>query len=112
MKNPSNRLLVYSALMTLGVILMLIGISWLMFFGLALNVLATYSFPQKRARGGIRLFLFLSGAAVFLLISDLHDGDSFVQKTRPLWFWVVLAGAWLFGIISEFRRYQKSKSLP
>ena len=106
------RLVVYATLMTLGVILMLLGISWLMFLGLALIMLATYSFSQKQASGRVGTFLFLSAAAVFVLISDLHDGDAFVQKTRPLWFWIVLAGAWLFGIISEFRRYQKSKSLP
>ena len=43
MENPSSRLVVYVTLMTLGVVLMLLGISWLMFLGLALIMLGTFT---------------------------------------------------------------------
>jgi hypothetical protein len=47
MENSSTRLLIYVMLMTLGVVLMLVGISWLMFLGLALVMLSTFFFFAK-----------------------------------------------------------------
>jgi hypothetical protein len=112
MKNGSTRLVIYSTLMTLGVVLMLLGISWLMFLGLALIMLAAF-FSSKQQDGGRRLagFLLYAGGAVAFLVWDLRDGDAFVQKSPPVWFWTALAVAWTWGIVSEFHWWRKNRSV-
>jgi hypothetical protein len=108
MDNSKTRLLIYSMLMTLGVILILLGISWLMFLGAALIVLAAF-FSSKQKAGSRRLmgFLLYAAGAVVFLFWDMHDGYAFAQKKPPIWAWVLIIGAGLGGIISEFWRWRK-----
>jgi hypothetical protein len=103
MENPTTRLIVYSTLMTLGVVLMLVGISWLMFLGLALVMLAELLSTGRR---GLRGFLVYAAVAIAILLRDMHDGVAFAQSPKPLWFWIALGCAWLWAIASEFQRWR------
>jgi hypothetical protein len=103
MENPTTRLIVYSTLMTLGVVLMLLGISWLMFLGLALVMLAEFLSSRRR---GLRGFLLWAAAAIAILLRDLHNGNAFVQGPKPLLLGIVLGGVWLWAVASEFQRWR------
>ena len=109
MRNPNLRLIIYAALMTVGVALMLLGITWLMFFGVALIVLAAYfsSRPWVSARHGVG-FVVILAAAVDTLVRHSHQGDAFARETMPLWFWVSMIVLWLWAVLSEFHKSWKN----
>jgi hypothetical protein len=106
MENSGTRLVVYVTLMTLGVVLMVLSIGWLMFLGLALITLAEFLVFQKTTRS-LRAFLTCAVGAVVILILDSRDGDAFVQGSRPIWFYVLLVGVGIWGIISAFQKWRK-----
>jgi hypothetical protein len=112
MEDSSTRLVISTTLMTLGIVLMLLGISWLVFLGLALIMLSGL-FPSQKAdsRGLVAFMIYAAGALMFLIL-DLHDGDAFVQETQPLWFRIAMVGTWFWSVISEFRRWRKKGLSP
>jgi hypothetical protein len=103
MENPTTRLIVYSTLMTLGIVLMLLGIFWLMFLGLALVMLAEFLSSRNR---GLRGFLVCAAAAIAILLRDMHNGTAFVQGPNSFLFWIALGGVWLWAVASEFQRWR------
>jgi len=54
MEIHSTKLVIYSTLVALGVILMLLGISWLMFLGIALIMLSAHFSSRKAGRRLLR----------------------------------------------------------
>lgn len=110
MKNSGSRLLVHLTLMTLGAVLMLVGIAWLMLLGLALVQLGTFLSAQKPRSGSLAVFLMSALSAIVFLILDLGHGEAFVQKTRPLWFWIGVVGAWGWANITEFLKWRKREA--
>jgi len=111
MKNPSTRLLICSTLFTLGVVLMLLGIFWLMLLGLALMALAALLPLQHQPAGGWMLagFLIFVVNAITSLFLGLHHGDAFIQEARPFWFWVLMGGTWLLVVIGELQQWRRSR---
>jgi len=108
----STRLVIYSALFTIGIALMLLGITSLAFVGIALIVLAAFFSPQQRAGSRpLRGFIVCAVIAAVVLIRHLHRGDAFAQESLPLWFWVVLGVIWLWAILGEFQRWRKNRSV-
>src|SRR6266478_6027670 len=97
MESSWTRFVICATLITLAVVLMLLGIFWVMVLGLALITLsAVFSsrHPQVRIIQ-TAAFLLFSVTAIGLLLASLHSGDAFVQKTRPLWFWILTVVIWL-----------------
>ena len=115
MKDSSSRLVIYSTLMTLGVALMLLGPSWLMFLGLALIMLAAFFSSKQRdsgsLMGSLRAFLLYAAGAVVFLVLDLRYGEPFAQKAPPHWYWIALAVVWMWGLASEFRCWRKNRTM-
>ena len=112
MSRSTINLMIYSVLVTLGVMLMALGVTWLMFLGVALTLLA--SFFSTQYPGGIRRFfgfLLYSIFAIVILILDSQAGDAFAHQWQPGWWWIVLAVIWLWCIISEFRGRRRSQTL-
>ncbi len=110
MKNSSTRFATLSLLMTIGVVLMLIGITWLLFLGLTLIGLASYFFTQDHQVGGYRhkILLFIAACAFVFLLLALIDGDAFVRQPQPMW--ISMSAVWLWTIVCEFRRWQKNRN--
>ena len=108
--NPNARqFIVYSALLTIGVILMFIGISWLTFTGLTIALLSSFFSSQWPASSRILFPLLISfGWAVLQFVLSMRDGDIFRGRSPPLWYWALLTGVWFWGIASEYRRWRKS----
>src|SRR5436305_10552306 len=104
MESSWTRLVVCATLITLGVVLMLLGIFWVMVLGLALITLsAVFSSREPQVRSiQTAAFLLFSLTAIGSLLGSLHNGDAFVQKTRLLWFWVLMVTIWLGTVTSEF----------
>jgi hypothetical protein len=111
MEIPSTKLVIYSALTALGVILMLVGISWLTFLGLALMMLAAHFASHKVGGAGLAAFVLCAASAILFLFSDMHRGTAFAPKPQPLWFWIVVIGAGGLGILDQFRRWRRGRSL-
>jgi hypothetical protein len=113
MKNSNTRLALFSILLTLGIILMSFGIFWLMCFGVALCMLAAHFSSRQQMVGLPRLakFAMWVAAAIVFLVWDWHDGVTFIHRTPPFWFWLLLFGAWVCNIIDEFYRRRKSQSM-
>jgi len=115
METPSTRLVVYTTLMTLGLVIALLDIASLMLLGWALVMVAKAASsqnPNGRMRDTYLTMAVLSAASwVVFVFSDLHDGVAFVQRSDPSWFRGALVGAWLLVIVVEFRRWQKNRSL-
>jgi hypothetical protein len=112
MEHSGTKLVIHSTLWALGVVLMLLGITWLMFLGLSLIMLASFFSSQRRTGGrGLAAFLICAAAAAAILFRDLHAGVAFAQEARPWWFWILILGAGLGGILSEFRRWQADRRL-
>jgi hypothetical protein len=102
----------FSALLTFGIVLMSFGIFWLMCFGVALCMLAAYFSSRSQSRAHrLGMFAVWVVAGVVFLVWDWHDGVTFVHRTPPLWFWILLAGAWLWNVVDEFYRWRKSRRL-
>jgi hypothetical protein len=112
MEHSSIKLMIHSTLWAVGVVLMLLGITWLMFLGLGLIMLASL-FSSERRTGRRRLvaFLFYAVAAAAILFRDLNAGVAFAQEALPWWFWIVIIGVGLWGILSELGRWRKSRGL-
>ena len=111
MQNSHTRLTVFSALLTLGVVLMSFGIFWLMCFGVGLCMLAAhFSSRHRSGRNRLVMFAIWMVVAVISLVCDWHDGVTLVHRTPAVWFWLLLFGAWLWNIVDEFHRWRKSRS--
>jgi hypothetical protein len=112
MEKSSTRLVIYSTLWILGVALMLLGITWLMFLGLTLIMLAESFSHRYRARDRtfrVVTVCIFGAITVRFLIRDLHRGVAFVLNAQPLWFWIALLGVWLWAVLSEFHQWRKSR---
>jgi hypothetical protein len=111
-KIPSTKqFITYSTLFTVGIILMLLGISWLTFIGATVVLLSSFFSSRWPAsfRIFLPLFIFLGGAVVDFIWS-IRDGDIFSRTPPPLWFFALLIGALLWGVISEYRSWQRGRS--
>ena len=110
MSRSTINLVIYSVLVTLGIVLMALGVTWLMFLGVALALLASF-FSTQDPPGIRRFFGFLlySIFAIVILLRDSHAGDTFAHQWQPSWWWIVLAAIWLYCIISEFRGRREAR---
>lgn len=111
MKSSGTRFAILCLLVTTGTGLMLIGITWLLFLGLTLILLASSSFTQQHQIAGYRhkVFIFPGACAFVFFLLALIDGDAFVQQPRAKWFWILMSAVWLWAIAREFRRWSKNR---
>jgi hypothetical protein len=110
--SENTRLAIFVSLLTLGAVLMLTGVGWLTFLGLALVSLTEFFVSEKSYKGRLSSYLFCVGATILILIAELCEGEAFVPKARPLWFWILVVGLWAWGIVTQFRKWQKRRELP
>jgi hypothetical protein len=112
MNKSSMRLVACLALVTVSVALILTGIHWLLFVGLACAVLSSF-FSQRRAWHLGRYFaLLLCIAGVVMdFVESWRDGNIFERKPMEIWWWVIFIGAWLWVVIDEFRKWHASRSI-
>jgi hypothetical protein len=111
MKNSTLRFVIYSALWTVAVGLILLGITSLTFLGIGMAVLAVcFSVRQQGDNGPVLSFVVFAVIAVVNLILHLHHGDVFARQPRPLWSWIFLPVIWIGAIFIEFRSHRKSRS--
>lgn len=108
MEDSNTKLVIGLTLWTVGVVLILLGIDWLMFLGLALTTLSIFFSSQKSDDRTLVSFLITIALAFGFLILDSRDGVAFTQKTYPLWLWIAMVGLWVGGIIEESRKRPKS----
>jgi hypothetical protein len=112
MKNSKTRLTLFSALLTLGIMLMSFGNFWLMCFGGCVCMLAAHfsSRPQSSLHR-LTKFAIWGAIAVQFLTQDWHGGVTSVHRTPPMWFWLLLFAAWLWNLADAFFRWQKNRDL-
>jgi len=112
MKNSSIQFAAYLALLTVGMALIITGIQWLSFVGLALAIASGFfsSHWKFRPRGFTAVFICLAGA-VWLFAADWRDGSVFNRKPMEWWFIVIFAAAWLWSIFREYRCWRASRSI-
>ena len=106
MKHLDMRLAISLMLLTVGVGVMLIGISWLTFFGLALVVVSTSTSANRRARV-IAVLLCLAGAVFGLT----RGSRAFSRDQVEWWYVVVLTGSWLGAVITLFHQRREDRRL-
>lgn len=104
MNNSDMRFALTLSLLTAGLGLMLVGMSWLTFLGLALVVFSD-SYMSRRQPKPMALWVCLAG-----VVLGLMRGSRAFSRTPPEW-WdaTVLVGVWLWGVFSEFRRWREER---
>ena len=98
-------LAVYLTILTVGVLLMLSSVLWLIFLGLGLVILANF-FSSRRPtteRTVTALFICFIGAIWFLLRSK----NIFERTSFEFWYSIPLVAAWLWSAISEYFHWRK-----
>jgi hypothetical protein len=111
MKNAiMKNLAIYITLVTVSAVLILLGIFWLTMLACALISLAEF-FSSRRSTSGGRSFIILALAALVILALDWSDGYVFKQDRRPLLYWIVVAGGWLWLVIIELRHVRRSQNV-
>jgi len=110
MNNPRTRLVTFATLLTVGIALMLLHISWLSCVGLGLIVLASRFSSRVKSRADwiLALFLYGTGAAVFLAGGWLDRSILHGSPPRK-WYVILLVAAWLLGLASECSRWRKGR---
>jgi hypothetical protein len=105
------RLVIHLTLLTLGIVLMSLGIDWLLFLGPALIILTSFfsARPPIGRRSAGLLVCAVSAVACFFL--NLRNGNAFTPKTQSIWWRIPLVGLWLWGVSHEFHRWRKTRSL-
>ena len=110
MRNSDMRLVVCLALFTIGVALILLGIRWLSFAGLACAVSSSFfSQRQRRNHGRYIVLLFCLVGIVLDFMDGWRDGSIFKRKPLEIWWWAIFIGAWLWAVIDESRRWWSSR---
>jgi hypothetical protein len=95
-----TRLALTLSLLTAGVGLMLVGMTWLSFLGVALVVLSD-SCASGRRPNSAALWVCLA-AVVWIL---MRDGRSAFSRSTPEWWYIAgLVGVWCWGMIRAFLR--------
>jgi hypothetical protein len=90
-------------LLTLGLVVMSLGVQWLFFAGLALLVLSGLLSSRQRTKGRSSFaWLLCIGAALFLLWFS-----SYGMERPPL---TALVAVWLASIVEEFHRWRAAGS--
>ena len=94
---------IYALLMTVGVVLILINISWLTFLGLGVVLLSSfYSSRWPASSRALWPFVVCLLGAILQLSQDVYRGDIFNRKPVPMWLFIILTAMWLFGISMEY----------
>ncbi len=107
MTNPTAKFLTSSALLTIGVVLMMLNVSWLTFLGLALVFFAGYYSPQGQVSQKA-ILLCLVGAVFSLLAGGNPLVPEPYEAWRPLYL-LMLCGVWVWGLASEYRAWRAGK---
>lgn len=112
MKHSSMQFATYLVALTVGVALMVIGIDWLLFLGLALAVASGFfsSHSKFRPHSFTAVFIGLAGA-VWCFVVDWHHGRIFVRQPVDWWFVLLLAGAWLWSVLRELRCWRANPNI-
>ena len=112
MKDSRMRLVVCLALVTVGVALLLPGIRWLFFVGLACVVSSSF-FSRRRVTNLGRYFALLlcSVGIVKDFVESWQDGDIFERKPLEILWWFLFIAAWLWVVTDESRRWWSSRRI-
>jgi hypothetical protein len=120
MKGFNVRFATYLTSWTVGVALILVGVTRLFFIGLSLIILSSFfshrgwtRFSRIRFRTDPPLvsfsILFLYG--VWRLIEGLRSGDVFVREPLGIWWLAALIVVWLWGVGAEYRHWWSERRL-
>jgi hypothetical protein len=120
MKNHNVRFAAYLTSSTVGVALILVGVTWLFFIGLSLIILSG-CFSYRGWTGSSRRrfstdpplvgfsMLFLCGVCRFM--EGLRSGDVLVREPMGIWWLAALLAIWLWGISAEYRHWWSERRL-
>ena len=112
MEHSCTRLVIFSTLITLGVILVLLGFSWLTCLEITLTLLATFFSSRRRADGStLALFVLFAAGAVVSLLSEMGEGEAPSKRLEPLWFCTGVTAGGLWVIVMEARSWWKQRAL-
>ena len=104
MKMADKRMAPSLGLLTAGVGLMLVGLSWLTFLGLALVILSE-SHAYDRKLNSTALWICFAGAVLGLI-----QGSHSFSRTPPAWWYVaMLVGIWIFGSFRQLGRWRANR---
>jgi hypothetical protein len=115
-KIETTREMIHLTLTTLGIVLILVGIPFLLGLGFALMLIPGLDGLLQQGRRKYALFLFLwwTATAVLILFCHLQDGTLahvFVRQSLPLWYRAVFVCIWLGCISGHFWQRRKNKGL-
>src|SRR5260370_27287832 len=104
MKTPERKLVLCLSLLTIGLILMSLGIRWLFFPGLVLFVLSGFLSSRQQTKLG-KIVQWVAIICVFGFFAWRYSSGDYKPS------WVALAGVWIWCILVEFKTYGESRSL-
>lgn len=106
----AQQLIAYAAFLGIGIVLILTGISWLTFLGVAVALSAAFFSSQWPAtsRTYIPLCIYLGGA-VLELVWSVRDGDILARNPPPVVYAMILVGVWVWGVAAEVRCWHKAR---
>jgi len=109
--NSSARLFaVYATLFSFGAVLMMVGISWITFLGLALVLLSLF-FSSARSSGSrnlLPLVICLAGS-IFQLVCSIRTGDILARTPPKMWYVFLICGVWICCLLSEYLQWPRSR---
>ena len=104
MNNSSTRLVVYSALLTAGVVCMLVGFRWLFFLGFALALLSNlFSSRLVSHWKPVVASVVCLAYAAWVFVESYREQTAFSKEPPGVLFAVLFVGAWLLGMALEWR---------
>jgi len=102
MNSSKTKLAAYCAVLTAGVALLLVGLRWLFFLGLALTLLSSL-FSSRRVspwKPLLGLLLCLAYAA-WVFMQGYREGTLFSREPLGALFSALFAAFWIFALVLE-----------
>ena len=114
MNKTTINLISYCLFFTLGIAVMISGISGLRWFGTATILLGTSYSGQlkfKHEPGVLRGWAALLAAiAAATFVWSLLNGQALVRKPNPTLGLLFLYGVWLYAIVAEYRYWRENRN--
>ena len=115
MNSSKTKLAAYCAVLTAGVALMLVGLRWLFFLGLALTLLSSFFSSRRFSPWKPLLGLLVCLAyAAWVFMQSCREGTAFSREPLGALFTALFAGFWLIALVLELlqrRAAQRSQNV-
>ena len=102
MNNPTTRFVACSTLLTVGLVLILLGLQWLRFLGYAMAFSASFfSAYRVGSRKTFAVVLLFLAFAVWSFQRNYQDGTICAHKPIDAWLIAVVIVAWIMELTFE-----------